>query len=1119
LLFFKPFLMRIFVTFCILLLVSFSLAAQDVRVSGTVSSDEDMEPIIGASVIVKGKPAVGAVTDVEGNFSLTVPSDAKILVVSYLGYKSEEVRVKDRLNIVLKLDAQALSEVVVTGMTKTDKRLFTGSTTKIDAEKALLDGIADISRSLEGRVAGVSVQNISGTFGSAPKIRVRGATSIYGNSKPLWVVDGVVLEDAINISSDDLSSGNAETLISSAIAGLNADDIESFQILKDGSATSIYGARAMGGVIVVTTKKGKLGTNRTSYSGEFTYRQKPNYNNFNITNSQEQMGIYQELKNKKWLEDANILSASSSGIYGKMYELLNTYDPTTGAFGLENTQQAMNAYLRAAELRNTDWFDLLFQSNVMQNHSVSVSSGTEKASYYISFSVMNDPGWTLSNDVERYTLNANASFRLSPTLELRLHGNGSYRDQNVPGTLNRESDPVYGSVSRSFDINPYSFALNTSRTLDPDEFYKRNYSPFNIFHELENNYINLGVMDVKFQQELSWKVLKGLEINTLGAIRYQNATQKHQIKNSSNMAKAYRAGTEYGDGGENETIRDANTYLYRDPDNPEAVPVSVLPQGGILDFANLTLMSLDFRLSGSYATTLFDKHIINLYGGMEVNSTERESIWYRGWGFDYDSGKAAYYSPVFKQLREENADYYTYFPTIRRNAAFFGQGTYSYKAKYVINGTVRYEGTNKLGKSQKARWLPTWNIAGAWNAHEESWFANDVLSHATAKTSYSLVADSGPDYATNSLPIYTASTPWRPVENAIETGLSLDATANSELTYEKKHELNIELDLGFLNDRINLVTAWYKRNNYDLIGEIYTTGISGGGVMQTANVASMQSGGFELSIASKNILSKNFKWFTDFVFSRQTNKITSLDSKNQLLSFVTGNGFAREGYPVRALFSIPFAGLNEEGIPTFYNSDGEITSTGIYFQENQNLDFLIYEGPTEPTVTGSLGNIFQYKGFTLNLYATYSFGNVIRLDPAFYASYSDLSSMPREFKNRWMKPGDEKITNVPVIPSREQVGYSNDLSIAFNSYNYSSVRTAKGDFIRMKEISLAYDLPQKALRMLRIHNASIKCQATNLFLIYADKKLNGQDPEFLNSGGVAIPLPKQFTLTLRLGIN
>lgn len=170
-------------------------------------------------------------------------------------------------------------------MTRTDKRMFSGAADRLDAEKMMLSGVSDISRSLEGRSAGVSVQNVSGTFGTAPKIRIRGATSIYGNSKPLWVVDGVIIEDVTDISADQLSSGDAVTLLGNAIAGLNADDIESFDILKDGSATSIYGARAMSGVIVITTKRGRAGTSSINYTAELTSRMKPSYRNFNIMNS------------------------------------------------------------------------------------------------------------------------------------------------------------------------------------------------------------------------------------------------------------------------------------------------------------------------------------------------------------------------------------------------------------------------------------------------------------------------------------------------------------------------------------------------------------------------------------------------------------------------------------------------------------------------------------------------------------------------------------------------------------------------------------------------------------------------------------------------------------------
>ena len=338
------------------------------RVTGTVISAEDDQPVIGASVIVQGQRS-GTVTDADGRFTISVPAGKK-LTISYIGMDTEVVTPRNGMRVVLRNSAE-LEEVVVTGMQKVDKRLFTGATTRISGEEAKLDGVADVARSLEGRAAGVSVQNVSGTFGTAPKIRVRGATSIYGSSKPLWVVDGVIMEDVVEVDADALSSGDASTLISSAIAGLNADDIESFQILKDGSATSIYGARAMAGVIVVTTKKGKAGQAKINYTGEYTMRLIPSYSTFNIMNSQDQMAVYQELAQKGYLNYADVANQSDSGVYGKMYELISTYDPYTQQFALANTPEAKASYLRDAEYRNTNWFQELFSNAIQHNHSVS----------------------------------------------------------------------------------------------------------------------------------------------------------------------------------------------------------------------------------------------------------------------------------------------------------------------------------------------------------------------------------------------------------------------------------------------------------------------------------------------------------------------------------------------------------------------------------------------------------------------------------------------------------------------------------------------------------------------------------------------------------------------------
>lgn len=1090
--------------------LSLNVFAQTLTVKGQVKDAAGL-PMPGVVLTVKGGNNA-VVSDLDGNYVLEKVNPKAIIVASCLGFNDVEKPAAEKLDFTLEESQEVLMEAVVTGMTTTDKRMFTGATDKLSAMDVNISGVGEISRSLEGKSAGVVVQNVSGTFGSAPRIRVRGATSIYGDSKPLWVVDGVVMEDVVDVDANSLSSGDATTLISSAIAGLNSDDIESFQILKDGSATSIYGARAMAGVIVVTTKKGTPGMTQVSYNGEYSLRFVPSYSEFNIMNSQEQMAVYEEMYQKGWLNFAKSVYSSSGGVYSKMAQLMNTYDPLTGGYVVENTEEGRRAYLRQAEMRNTDWFAELFRPSVQHSHSLSVSAGSDKGSYYASLGALVDPGWTVQSRVNRYTALFNTTQKLfQDYLSLNIIANASYRQQRAPGSLSSEVNAVEGSVKRDFDINPYSYALRTSRTLDPDEFYTRNYAPFNIKHELANNYMDICVVDTKFQAELKAKPCKGLELSALGSIRYQFSDTEHHIKDLSNQAEAYRAAY-------TRMIRDGNPLLYRDPDNPTGDKYTVLPEGGILKKNSYSALSADFRATATYNGIFKENHILNAFAALEINSLDRKSNSYQGWGLQYEAGETPFYIlDLFKKQLEENTFYYSVGNTHERNVAFATTASYSYKYRYTINGTFRYEGSNRLGRARASRWMPTWNVAARWSADQEDFFRaiKPAFSTLNLRLSYSLTADRGPAWVNNSTAIFYPTTPWKGDSDIIESGLQLSSIENSELTYEKKHEFNIGADLGFIDDRIQLSFDAYKRNNFDLIGSVVTQGL-GGFSNKMGNVASMESSGVELSLSTTNIKTKDFSWTTSFIFSHMSNIVTELKTYQTMISYLTGSGYSMEGMPRGSMFSLQFMGLDEMGIPTFLGKDGQITSTDIQFQEMNDFSNLKYEGPIDPTMTGSFGNIFKWKGLTLNVFFTYSFGNVVRLDPVFASSYSDLTAMPREFMDRYLVPGDENRTNVPVIASTRQNSSISNLSIAYNAYNYSDQRVAKGDFIRLKEISLGYELPKKAVERIRLKGLSFKLQGTNLCLLYADKKLEGQDPEFLNSGGVATPMPKQVTLTCKI---
>lgn len=1080
-------------------------------VSGKVA-DEKGNPLPGV-VVRSEKAKKAAVTGNQGEFSIAATATDKLLF-TFIGYEPVVRNVSgNRLDVTMKPGSKGLNEVIVTGFQEIDKRKFAGASTRLKAEDIRMDGTTDISRALEGKAAGVSIQSVSATFGSAPKVRIRGVTSLTGSNKPLWVVDGIVLEDVIDVTNDQLSSGDPSTLLASSVSGLNMNDVEDIYILKDAAATSLYGARAMNGVVVINTKKGRSGKMVTNYTGNFSTQLRPDYNNFNIMNSAEQMSVDAEIARKGLMNLGDIGNRADKGVYGKMYDQLQTYDPATGEFLLENTQEGKKAFLQRYALANTDWFHILFRNSLIQEHTLSLSGGSDKVQSYFSAGFYNDNGWTVADKVKRFTFNSQTNYKFSDKLSAGFIATGSVRQQDAPGTVARTTDAVYGKMNRDFDINPYNYALNTSRALtayDENgdlEYFTRNYAPFNILNELQNNSLKLSVIDLRLQGNLSYQISKHLRYDFLGAIRYAKTSQEDLVRENSNKAQAYRAAP-------NSVIAKANRFLYSDPDNPNAFPQIVLPVGGFYNRNENTLTNYNFRNSLNYTQT-FGKHDLNILLGQEVKYANRQNALNTGYGYQYDyGGSVVPYYLVFKQATEANLPYFGMQETYDRYAAFFATAGYTYNSRYNLTAALRTDGSNRLGKSSQTRWLPTWSISGAWNLDQENFLKSaGQLNLLKLRASYGLTADMGS--ATNSSAVLKAQNTYRQYARVIESGIQIIDLENSGLTWEKQYSLNIGADAAFFNNRLTATIDVYRKNGFDLIAGIKTSGI-GGQDVRVANYADLRSKGAEVTIGGEIIRSTDWGWKTNLTFGYNKNKITNAKNTPIIFNQVVPEGGNKEGYPVSSLFSLDYKGLESStGIPLFVNEKGEV-SREVNLQDVETK-YLVYEGPVDPPVSGGFSNTFRYKNLSLNVLLTYQAGNKIRLNPVFRSTYSDLDAFPREFFDRWTLPGDENKTNVPSIIDA-LTNYRMTGAYPYNNYNYSSARVADGGFIRVKYIALSYLLPARMIRNIGINNLSLTASASNLWLLYSDSKLKGQDPEFFNAGGVAQPLQRQLVMSLKVGL-
>ncbi|NSL87257.1 SusC/RagA family TonB-linked outer membrane protein [Chitinophaga sp. Mgbs1] len=1067
------------------------VTAPPAALSGTVT-DSKGQPLIGVTVVVKGT-TIGAITNEQGIWHLTIPDNTVPLIFSFIGYRSHEEKINGRttIHVVLQQEDRSMGEVVVTGYQKVERRSLTSSITSIKTENLKTINQPNIDKLLQGQVPGMVVMSTSGAPGAVPQIRIRGTSTLSGNTQPLWVVDGIILDDPISASVDDIMTNR--NLIASGIGGINVEDIESINVLKDAAATAIYGTRAANGVIVLTSKKGQAGKTRINFSSFVTAAMRPRIEDAYMMNSKERVGVNLEMMRR------GVLGATSpkTGDYGTATDferaLVDVHDHKISWTDFEKKVNQL-------EQVNTDWFEYLFRNSITHRQNINISGGNERTTFYLSGSYMDEQATAMKTGMKTYTGSLKVYTKLFPTLRL-----GGMLDVN-----RRDNKSFFATDSRE---NPYEWAIYTTRAQNAyNEAGNYNHLyygglKYNFIENRDYGWRNSGSFGIRGTVDLEWKPLNSLIFSSLFSFANQNTTDVDIATENSYFVKRRQ--------------QDVITVI-------DYTAVNLWEQGGYRKGKNTNNNSITFRNQVSWMPVINASHRFDVMAGQEVRTTRYTDEATEIYGYVHERGQQQI--PQFALMQKMGLPYWR--GNLNQTAAvsYFGVTGYTFKNRYTVSFNARTDGSNRFGLKTNQLFQPLWAVGLNYQLKEENFFANkDWLSYLTLRASYG----SQGNVASQAYSNLVASIGKPDLANK-DNYLQITAPMNPNLKWEKNYTTNVALELGLWKRRFVATIEYYNKKGMDLLGSKRVSQVSGFSTIQV-NWASMKNTGLEVSFSTINIDNKNFRWSTNLNAGYNKNVVLDVYSLPtvDLLTNAQRSDFASAavvGKPINGLWSYRFAGLDKSGRATFYNEKpGKTVYSGM-----RSLDGLEYSGTTMPIVQAGFTNTISYKKFTLSALFIGSFGNVIRLrnlSQGYVFNFPEpTQNMSAEWVNRWQYPGDETRTNVPVLEPESNVpGLSDAMPYNAQMYDNSDLRTVKGDFVRLQNLSLSYDLYNAALRKKGIQNIRFMLQGNNLH-VWKNSALKGQDPEATGSmmkygdtnranvsfGNTFLPLPRSYSFSFSL---
>lgn len=1031
--------------------------------------NERGQPLAGANVWIMGQNRGYGIAE-DGRFELNNMSGDETLITTYLGYKTDTLKLRGqkRITIIMQPIVSALSEVAIefnTGYQKINKDRTSGSYGKPDMElfqKRV--GTTDIIRRLDGLVAGVAV--VAGPMGttgnmyqtaSDQKSLIRGKSTINLGSEPLYVVDGVQMPTLKN---------------------LNPNDIADITVLKDAAAATIYGVQASNGVIVITTKSGKKdGQIRIDYNGYLTLSGKPRFKKDYYLNSAQYIQTVKEIFDP-------VTNPYSSVSYNSLPPhddiLYNQYR------GLISEAQAAKSLDSLSKIDNRDQVNDLFYRNAFTtNHSLSAAAGNQFYSIYSSLSYTNNHSNTPGESNNNYLLNLNQN--ITPAKWLTIGLNTSFSN-----TRSSNKHPI--SVGATFlpyqlfeDANGNAIQMNYMNQLSPerkDDYQARSrvnldYVPL---EEIDKGYGKGNLYNISTTANVEVRFWKGLSYQgTYGYRKASGTIESYLDHTSMDMRKELI----------NFTL--ANT--------PDDVPNYLLPEyGGKFTSRETNSQNWTIRNQLVFNTGLRGgKDRVNVQIGQEAleNSDHLGTSILRGYDevlktyklLDYatlsqpifgavGSGYSSLYEKPF-ELREEK----------KRFTSYFALFNYSLNDKYILDASIRQDKSSLFASENSSQNKPVYSIGAKWQLSRENFMRQVTwVNNLGLRTTYGITGNS---------PFIGAGTIYDVLDvredPVLGNSLSIQTVANNKLSWERTRTLNIGLDFGILNSKLTGALEMYFKSTTNLLGQVKYNPLTGTDGTR-GNIGELTNKGIELTLNSTNIASGNFSWSTGLVFAYNNNKLISYSVPSQYQLDANSRAFASylAGYPTFPIFAYRYAGLDNLGDPQIYKADGTITKD----PNAAVADDLVYMGTTQPKFNGGLNNTFRYKSLSLSANLVYNLGAVMRspVETVYgrltSSSFSD-GNVKASFADRWKVPGDENNTDIPSFVSNSGINYSRR---NLGYYAYGDINVVSSDYVKLRDISLSFDLPQHILRNLRIQRVSLFVQ-TGDFLIWAANK-DGIDPEY-----------------------